>query len=121
MKVEADAMVKACADMLQRMGIGELRVGHSDPEDGEPVMWYAMAFFRVPGGWEAAGAMSPERAMFRLCERATDGGHCLHCNKPTGIVDDAQASDMPLNALFCWYAYDPELQKFRRSCEGASA
>ncbi len=121
MKIETEDMVVACAQMLERMGIGQLRVGHSDEEDGEPVIWYATAYFRVPGAWEAAAAMNPGRAMFRLCERAMDGGTCLHCGKPTGIVDDAQASDMPMNALVCWYAYDPELKKFRRSCEGAAA
>lgn len=118
---EAQAMIGACADMLGRLGVSQLRVGWSDEEDGEPIVWYATAHFRIPDAWEAAGAMTPDSAMFRLCERATDGGTCLHCNRPTGIVDDQQASDMPLNELFCWYAYDPELQKFRRSCEGAKA
>ena len=117
----AEPMIKACVDMLGRMGATQMRFGYSDPEDGEPVVWYATAHFRVPGGWEAAAAMTPDRAMYRLCERATDGGTCTHCGKPTGIVDDAQASDMPANALICWYAYDPELVRFRRSCEGVSA
>lgn len=121
MALSTEDLVTASADLLQRVGVGELRVGHSDPGDGGPVMWYAMAFFRTAGAWEAAGAMSPGRAMFRLCERACDGGTCTHCGRPTGVVDDAQASDMPANALVCWFAYDPELHTFRRSCEGARA
>jgi hypothetical protein len=117
---EADALLQACVEMLGRVGVSELRIGYSDPDDGEPVVWYATAHFRTAGAWEAAAAMRPERAAFRLCELAMDGGTCTHCGRPTGIVDDTQASNMPANALICWYAYDPELARFRRSCEGAS-
>lgn len=122
MAPDREDMVKVCADLLRRMGVGQLRVGHSDEGDGIPVVWYATASFRTAGGaWEAAGAMTPERAMFRLCERACDGGKCLHCKRPTGVVDDTAAADMPAGdpmGLVCWYAYDPELKTFRRSCEG---
>lgn len=117
--ITTEDMVKACADLLQRIGAREMRVGHSDPEDGQPIVWYATASFRsADNAWEAAGAMSPDRAMYRLCERVCDGGTCTHCARPTGIVVDTQAADMPGTALVCWYAYDPELQTFRRSCEG---
>lgn len=111
-------MISAGADMLQRMGAGQMRIGHTDEDDGEPVVWYVTAFFKLPGTWEAAGAMSPASAMFRLLERAMDGGTCQHCKRPTGVVDDTQAADMPGTELICWYAFDPELTKFRRSCEG---
>jgi len=111
-------LVAACAEMLGRMGVGELRVGYTDPDDGEPVAWYAMAYFRVQGAWEAAGAMTPDRALYRLCEQVMDGGHCTHCGRPTGVVDDARAADMPANDQICWYALDPELKRFRRECEG---
>lgn len=120
MAISTEDMVTASADLLQRSGVGELRVGHSDPDDGEPVMWYAMAFFRTADVWEAAGAMSLARAMFRLCERVCDGGTCQHCGRPTGVVDNARAADMPLTEMMCWYAYDAELRTFRRACEGVA-
>jgi hypothetical protein len=107
----------AAIDMVGRMGGRDIRIGFSDEEDGEPVVWYACATFKQ-GGAEAAGALSPDRAAIRLVEQLADGGTCTHCLRPTGCIDDAQASDMPMNKLICWIAYDPELRKFRRSCEG---
>lgn len=57
------------------------------------------------------------KAVLRLLEQVVDGGRCTHCRRPTGVSEDWTAT-LPLEETFCWYVFDPELETFRRSCEG---
>lgn len=109
----------AAVKLLQRTGAQTYRIGHSDLEDGNPVVWYAVAEW-VGNRAEAAGALDPLTATLRLCERVIDGGQCAHCKRPT-IFDDNPLDSPPdelLSAMGCVYAWDPELSTFRRGCEG---
>jgi hypothetical protein len=114
--------------MLGRTGARDFRVGYSDPDDGEPTVWYAVATWdsvtagptvHRSGAAEAAGAMDPVTAVMRLCEQVIDGGTCAHCHQLT--IFDANPSDSPFDSLLemmgCVYAWDPELATFRRGCE----
>lgn len=113
--ITADALQKACADLLPRLGVRhlELRCSHGDEPDA-PVVWIAVARFAetlspVP---QVAAHLSPPQATYALLERLVDGGACLHCQRPTGITLDLHAP-VP---FVCWWTYDPELTVFRRGC-----
>lgn len=113
-----DPQFLAGLDMLRRVGAQDVQLRYQD--DMEPVVWMALAHFDCapPTGlmvWQVAAALDPPRALFRLLEALMDGGRCAHCSKPTGIVDDPE--EMPLEAMICWYQYDPELKTYRRGCE----
>jgi hypothetical protein len=111
---ELDPRFTAAVDMLGRTGMQTFRIGFSDPEEGEPVVWYAV------GQWlrnsEAAGAVDPLTAVLRLCELVIDGGECAHCHRPTIFALDMNTS--LLDMVGCVYAFDPELATYRRGCEG---
>jgi hypothetical protein len=75
----------ALINYFGRTGIKEFRIGYSDPEDGEPVVWYAT------GAWpdnahEGAGGMTPDLAVERLAELVIDGGLCTNCLKRTVLL-----------------------------------
>jgi hypothetical protein len=83
----------ALINYFGRTGIKEFRIGYSDPEDGEPVVWYAT------GAWpdnahEGAGGMTPDLAVERLAELVIDGGLCTNCLKRTVLLLPAD-DDMP--------------------------
>jgi hypothetical protein len=127
-----DPRFLAAIKMLERTGMREFRIGHTPEDDGEPVVWYATAMWMIDRqtgkpvaryghkSHEAAAAMQPVAALFRLCDQVVTDGRCAHCGQPT--IFDENPSDSPLDALLnamgCVYAYDPELQVFRRGCEG---
>jgi hypothetical protein len=125
---EIDPRFIAGTALIGRTGAQTFRIGYSDPDDGEPTVWYAVATWRTMtagptvhlNGAEAAGGLSPVRAVMRLCEKIIDGGTCTHCHQMT-IFDD-NPGDSPFDTLLaemgCVYAWDPELQTFRRGCEG---
>ena len=109
-----DPRLVAVVDLIGRSGASEFSFRYSDDE--EPTIWMATA--KWPKGREAAGALTPLAAGMRLLEAILDGvGTCAHCGKTTGVSDDWE-HEMPLNELVCWYVYDPETERFRRSCEG---
>lgn len=120
----ADPRLPAAVELMRRTGATSVQIRFSDDE--EPVVWMAVVEYgptsplhRVrPGGprWEAAGAMSPLRAVFRLCDALFDGGQCQHCKRPTGFAEDVDPQ--LLEDWICWYQWDPELSTFRRGCEG---
>lgn len=110
---EQTEQMLACFDLIARTGASSVQVRFDD--EVEPTVWMAVAEFK--GAHEAAGAMTPLLAAYRLAEILLDGGQCRHCKRPSGVTLDWQDS-MPLAEQICWYIYDPELQKFRRSCEG---
>jgi hypothetical protein len=130
MSVEAqakDPRLTACIDLARRCGAQSLQIRYSDDE--QPVVWMAVASFRIGDdgfprasggteGHEAAGALMPLDATFRLVEQLVDGSVCRHCQRPAGVTDDWERQ-MPLSdVVVCWYVFDPETEKFRRSCEG---
>jgi len=120
----------AAVKLLERTGARSYRTGYSDPDDGEPTVWYAVATWRgrPAGGFavkgrdrhEAAAALDPVTATLRLCEQVIDGGQCAHCKRPTIFLADADDAG-PLDRMGCVYQWDPELSTFRRSCEGDHA
>lgn len=127
---QVDARFMAAVDVVRRTGASEIQIRYQDDE--QPTVWVACAkHFQVGGvpvvegtpgaalAWEAAGGMSPYRAVYRLAESLIDGGYCAHCKRGSGIADEL--GDMPLSEAICWYQWDPELETFRRSCEGETS
>jgi hypothetical protein len=121
-----DPRMTAGIDLLRRTGMRQFQLRYSDDE--QPVVWMAVGKWFVDAGgrprksggtitYESASALDPVRAVLRLCDTMLDGGFCLHCKRPSGVTEH-WSSEMPLAELVCWYIYDPELEKFRRSCEG---
>lgn len=112
-----DPVYTAAVDLLRRTGIREFQIRYSD--DIEPVVWMAVARWQMLNGvpveadgrtqWDAGAA---------LTQHALDGGRCAHCGRPTGVTDEI--TPMPAEHLVCWYQFDPELQVFRRGCEGST-
>jgi hypothetical protein len=108
-----DPRFLATIDLIRRTGAESFQIRYHDDE--EPLVWIAIAEFE--GNWEAAASLNPVTAVWRLAETLIDGGICRHCTRPAGVTDD-WTGRMPLDELICWYRYDPELKKYRRSCEG---
>jgi hypothetical protein len=113
-----DPRVVAAIDMVRRTGAETFQIRYQDDE--VPVVWLAVGGYSG-GRWEAAAAMNPLRAVLRLCERLIDGAQCVHCKRPTGFeADDIESPPEVFDKLVCWYQFDPELNTFRRGCEGDS-
>jgi len=112
---EHERRLLAAVDLIGRTGAHGFQLRFSDDE--EPIVWLAVAQYRDTA--DAAGALDPLRAVLRLAEQLIDGGRCTHCDRPTGLEPDTLDA-MPLDAMVCWYQYDPELGTFRRGCEGDS-
>lgn len=112
----AAAMLTAGVDLIGRTGASSTQVRFDDSEP--PTVWLAVAAYVRDGRdiFEAAGAMHPTTAVLRLCEQLIDGAVCVHCERPTGF-EPSSLDAMPLDALVCWYQWDPELKVFRRGCE----
>jgi hypothetical protein len=109
----------AAIDFIRSWGARKVQVRYSDDE--KPDLWMVAAFFDGKNrhsikGMEVEVDLTPVRAAMRLCERIADGRKCRYCNRPIGLEPDSLAT-MPLNQVICWYQYDPELKKIRRSCE----
>jgi hypothetical protein len=115
-----DPRFHAVLDLCRRMGARQVHIRYQD--DQQPVMW--LVGVEVPQqdgwGWDCAGAMTPLLAAMRLAEQVTDGGRCAHCGRATGLWMEWEQKP-PFDLMMCWYIYDPELQKFRRSCEGETS
>lgn len=109
-----DPRLVAAVDLIGRTGAKEAQVRWSDDE--EPTVWFVVAKY-ADGTAEAAAGMNPLVAAIRLVEQLVDGGACAHCGRPSAVSTDWQ-HEQPLDDVFCWYVYDPETEKFRRSCEG---
>lgn len=108
-----DPRFTAAIDLLHRTGSMEFQIRYDEEQD--PIVWVAVG--RWGETYEAAGAMTPLKAVTRLLEAAMDGGTCAYCTKPTGVTTDWR-NEMPLGDHVCWWIYDPETEKFRRGCEG---
>lgn len=114
----ADPRFLACIDLIGRTGAKQVQIRYHDDE--QPILWLVAAEFPTIDGWafEAAGALDPLRAALRLLETVLDGvGTCAHCERPSGVWE-AWEQRPPFDAAVCWYVFDPETEKFRRSCEG---
>lgn len=117
----------AAIDMLRRTGVREVQIRYSD--DQAPIVWICVGLWRFYDGHvvaqgghvrhEAAAALDPEHAVYRLLDQVMDGGQCVHCKRPSGVTHDF-AGEMPADAAVCWTRYDPELNTYRRSCEGTT-
>jgi hypothetical protein len=126
-----DPRMAAAVALLGRTGADAFEVrycdGHDEDAGTPPVIWLALAHWPdrpevdMPDHYEAAGGLTPWLAVFRLCEAVMDGGTCRHCERPT-MVDDkpADAALAAVDAFVCSYRYDPELNTFRRACEGVA-
>jgi hypothetical protein len=111
--------ITAGVELLRRCGAESFQLRYSDDE--RPIVWMAVATIHPSvtgrkGVSEAAGALDPESAVMRLCAQLVDGGRCSHCGRPTGF--ETTPDQMPLSRAICWYQFDPELNTFRRGCEG---
>lgn len=118
-----DPRILAVVDLLRRAGMAQFQLRYSDDED--PTVWIGVAEWKVKKGkkrkasesyWFTGCGLNPVRALLNLAAEAIDGGTCTHCKRPTG-VDDSWG-DLPMDDLICWYQFDPELNTFRRGCEG---
>jgi len=125
-----DPRFTAALDLLRRTGAKSTSIRWSDDE--EPTVWMAVVEWRVDPtrgvpmaeaegeyeiGYDAAAALHPLPAVLRLCEQVVGGpgSFCVHCQRPGGFAADLKPR---ADKGVCWYQWDPELETFRRSCEG---
>lgn len=118
-KIDSPFIV-AAVDMLGRTGAKETQIRYHDDQD--PTIWIAAASWSVMYVgpithcvWRTGSGLTPEDALYDLMETVLDGGTCTHCQRFTQVERDHTAAAIPGG---CLYAFDPELKKFRRSCEG---
>lgn len=109
-----DPRLVAAIELLRRSGARTVQIRYDD--DPQPTVWVVDAEWSR-GGRDCAGALDPVTAAVRLCETVLDGATCAHCGRGAGVSDDWTAR-LPLPEHVCWYQFDPELETFRRGCEG---
>jgi hypothetical protein len=125
---EFEKRLAAAVDMTRRTGAQSVELRYSD--DQLPVVWMAIGEWLwlgerpvaegTPGAktrHEVAAALNPLTATMRLLDQIVDGGTCQHCGKVTAVSDN-WAGGVILEEHICWYIYDPEVNTFRRQCEG---
>ncbi len=111
-----DPRFTAAVDLLGRSGAKGFQIRYDDEQD--PIVWVAVV--TDMRGAETAAAFSPLGAVMRLLGLVIDplrGAKCAHCGRPSDVTDDwanAPTSSGPV----CWFVFDPETARFRRSCEG---
>lgn len=105
-----DDRMTAAVDLIGRTGAAEFQIRYCEEE--KPVIWMAAA--RWDNRWEAAAAMNPLQAIFRLLDQVIDGGKCQHCGRPAGF--EPSTDQMPMDHLVCWYQFDPGTRKFTKGC-----
>lgn len=117
--------------LIQGTGARSFRIGYSDPDDGPPDVWYVCVEWGIDpatgrplqtGGrisHEAAAAMTPLKAVLRLCEQVIDGGRCAHCGEVSSFVPDGSIE--LLNETTCVVSWNPAVAEFRRGCEDKPA
>ena len=116
---QTDALV-ACVDIVGRMGAREFQIRYSDDE--EPTVWFCVCVHR--DGHAVAAGMDPISAAYKLAQEVVDGGVCAHCRRVSALTMDWRegGEGSHVDALTrldtCWYVFDPETKRFRRSCEG---
>lgn len=108
-----DPRMLAAIDLIGRTGAKNFQLRYDD--DPEPTVWVADAEW--PHGRLCGAGFTPAEAAMALADNAVDGGRCAHCARPSGVTME-WAAEQPLAELICWFVYDPETKRFRRSCEG---
>ena len=81
----------AAVDLLDRTGADAIQFRWCEEE--WPVIWMAAGCWK--GVWQAAGAMNPLEAVFRLLDEVIDGGKCTHCGRPSRIRAERRRCDAP--------------------------
>lgn len=115
----------AAIDFLKRQGAREFQIRYDDEQ--QPIVWVAVAGYswidgrpRSTGkinGHQTGSGMDPLSAMFNLLRNSLNFvGRCNHCDRNT--MFDEWFGEQPLEDLYCWYQWDPELKVYRRGCEG---
>jgi hypothetical protein len=115
----------AAINLIRRNGAREIQLRYD--EEQTPIVWVAVAGFSIINGvptgrgninaHQAGGALDPLQAIFALCRACLDRrGLCVHCGRNT--MFDETFDPQPLEDLYCWYQWDPEMKTFRRGCEG---
>ena len=106
-----DDRLVAALDLIGRTGAKNVQIRYDD--DPEPTVWVVDAEW--VHGRECAGGMTPAAAAMRLADEVVSA--CAHCGRPAGVTE-TWTEEMPLAHVVCWYVFDPETKRFRRSCEG---
>lgn len=118
------ARAVAAIDVIRRTGAESFQIRYSDDE--QPVVWMAVVTWRVNRDGipakhgagrasDAAAAIRPDLAVYRLAEQIVDGGTCAHCGKPAGFNPDV--AHEPLGDLICWWTWDPETIEYTQACQ----
>lgn len=113
----------AAIEVIRRTGAESVQIRYSDDE--QPVVWLCVVTWRVNReglptrhgagrAHEAAAALMPEDAIYRLAQRIVDGGTCAHCGKPAAF--NADVADEPLSEVLCWWTWDPETDRYVQAC-----
>ena len=95
-----EQLLTACVDLFGHTGAKGCQVRYSDDE--EPTVWFVVADYGE-GRWETAAALTADVAAWRLAERLIDGGHCMHCGRPTALLNDE--GPLAWAGLGCEYRY----------------
>lgn len=109
-----EAKLAATADMVGHTGAANFQIRHQDDE--APTVWMAVAVY-PDGRWDAGAGCNPTHACERLLDQIIDGAVCTHCQRMTVVEHDFDNEPL-LGDLACHYQFDPELSRYRRSCEG---
>lgn len=109
-----DPRLPAAVELLGRSGSQEFQLRYD--EEQEPIVWVAVVKYKGDA-WECAGGRTPVEAAMRLAEQVFEQSVCAHCKRPAAVSSDWR-DESPFANIVCWYVFDPELKKFRRSCEG---
>jgi hypothetical protein len=123
-KPALDDRALAAIDVIKRTGAESFQIRYSDDE--QPVVWLAVVTWRINRqgiptkhgagrAHEAAAALTPDLAIYRLAEQIVDGGTCAHCGRPAAFNPDL--SPTILDEALCWWAWDPETSTYVQACQ----
>lgn len=123
-KPPLDERALAAIDVIRRTGAEAFQIRYSDDE--QPTVWLAVVTWRINRegiptkhgagrAHEAAAALMPDLAIYRLAEQIVDGGRCAHCHRPTAF--NADVASEPLGDLLCWWTWDPETGRYQQACQ----
>lgn len=126
-----DPRFVAAMELIGRTAADSFQIRYSDDE--QPIVWMALATYgeRIKkavnydpkrhvgtSGTILGAAFTPLNAVMALLRNVFElAPECEHCRRPPRVTDD-WARTQPLGRAVCWYVFDPELEKFRRDCEG---
>lgn len=121
---EPNPIFLAAVDAIAHTGAKNFEIRWCEEQD--PTVWFALST-HISGGQERQSiyaGFNPTEATIGLAEKLIDGGVCAHCLKMTIFEPDWTAPMIrnfkigDIDVYHCTYQYDPEMKKFRRSCEG---